>query len=115
MMPTKKTPAQLQREINETLAPSQRRGVGKKRQAGARKKQEPSKIAGFFDIAGERVEHGGRRFYEALTSLTNAQTYGTPAHVSAAKEALTEAAESYASALQSLAHVVVDFVAERTA
>ncbi len=114
-MPTKKTPAQLQREIDETLVPASQRGVGKKRLAGARKKQEPSKIAGFFGTAGENVERGGKRFYEALTSLTNAQTYGTPAHVSAAKDALTEAAESYANALRSLAHVVVDFAAERTA
>jgi hypothetical protein len=79
-----------------------------------RKKEQTqlSRLAGFYSMAEERVAAARKAFEKAHTTLSNARTYGTEAHVAAAASVLTEAAENYAEALRTCAHVVIDYAGE---
>jgi hypothetical protein len=75
---------------------------------------ELSRIAGFYATSNERIEEAQRRFEEARMTLTNAQTFGTEAHGTAAGKAFVDAAENYANALRTHARLVVEYAAERS-
>src|SRR5271167_1576392 len=85
-----------------------------KRKPMARKRvPAPSRIAEMFSTSEDRVEGTRKTFDASLTTLTNARAYGTETHVAAAR-VLTEASEVYADALQTHAHLVVDYATERS-
>jgi hypothetical protein len=65
--------------------------------------------------SGERIDHARKAFKVSLTTLTDAETYGTAVHAAAAARAFMEAAEIYSSALQEHARIVADYAADRAA
>ena len=80
----------------------------------ARRKQQGSRMAEFFEMSEESLRHARARFHAARTTLTDAETFGTEVHAQAASRAMAEAAEVYANALRDHAGIVVDYTAERT-
>jgi hypothetical protein len=72
-----------------------------------------SRIVELFATSEERVDQARRRFESAQTSLTNARAYGTEVHAIAAAQALMNVAESYADALRTHTHLVIDYAEER--
>ena len=80
----------------------------------SRKKQQVSRIAELFSTSEDRVNDARRAFEIARTTVANARTYGTEAHVAAARQLYQEAAESYATALRTHARLVVDYARENS-
>ena len=78
----------------------------------SRKKEQISRIAGLFATSEDRVNDARRAFEIARTTVNNARTYGTEAHVTEARQVYVEAARSYAEALRVHARLVVDYAGE---
>ena len=80
----------------------------------ATRKKQVSRIAELFSTSEECVNDARRAFEIARTTVVNAQTYGTAAHVATAQQLYQEAAESYADALRTHARLVVDYARENS-
>ena len=77
------------------------------------RKKDTSRIASFYAMSEDRVNEARKIFDSAITTLTSARTYGTPAHGEAAARVVTEAAENYADALRTHANLSLDWAKER--
>lgn len=81
-----------------------------------KKKAPPaSEAIRFFSMSEESVDSARKRFEETNVTLTSAWTYAAErAHVTAAGQALAEAAEVYAKAMQDHARLVVEYAEDRS-